>query len=74
MPSAVLEVVPLDVAKIKALREKLGLSQEQAAQKAGFRGRQAWSNIESGQQGNPQLMTIERIAKVLGVKAKDLLR
>lgn len=74
MATAVLEFVPLDHAKIKALREQLGLSQEEAAQRAGLKTRQAWNNIESGSRPNLQLHTLERIAKALGVKARDLLK
>jgi transcriptional regulator with XRE-family HTH domain len=69
------EFVPLDCEKIKRLRERLGLSMADAAEKAGFSaGRQAWYNIESGQRTNIKIETLERIAKALGVKAADLLR
>lgn len=71
---AVLEDVPLDVEKMRKLREKLGLTQDDAAKRAGLKGRQAWNNIESGRRPNLQLQTLERIAKALGVKAADLLR
>jgi transcriptional regulator with XRE-family HTH domain len=63
----------VDLDKIRSLREKLKLSQEAAAIKAGFTSRQAWYKIESGQQ-EPLVSTLERIAKALGVKAKDLLQ
>ncbi len=75
MQTAALEKVPLDCEKIKQLRERLGLSQADAAVKAGFKaGRQYWYNIESGQRINIKIETLERIAAALGVKAKDLLK
>jgi transcriptional regulator with XRE-family HTH domain len=64
----------LDVDKIKSLREKLGLTQEAAAERAGFQSRQAWNNIESGRQAKITLQTLDKIADALGVKAKDLLK
>jgi transcriptional regulator with XRE-family HTH domain len=66
--------MPLDIAKIKQLRERLGLSMETAAIRAGLVGRQHWYKIECGQVRNPQLDTIEAIASALEVKAKDLLK
>lgn len=60
--------------KIKTLRERLGLSQDDAARKAGFKGRQYWYNIESGKRTNIKIDTLEAIAKALGVKAADLLK
>lgn len=67
-------VVPIDIAKMRRLREERGLTQEQAASAAGFANRQAWSLIETGTRDNPELRTLERIAAVLGVSAKDLLK
>lgn len=64
----------LDTEKIKALREKLGLTQEQAANKAGLESRQAWNKIEAGRQPSITLTTLDKIAAALGVKAKDLLK
>jgi transcriptional regulator with XRE-family HTH domain len=72
MATATLPAV-LDLEKIKQLREKLGLTQEQAAHRAGFKSRQAWFNIESGGQ-SPSLATLDKIAAALGVKARDLLK
>ncbi len=66
--------VPLDTKRIHALRESLGLSQEDAARKAGLPGRQRWSKIESGKVKNITLATLENIAAALGVKARDLLK
>lgn len=77
--SAVVAVVdkrgmPLDTAKIRRLREELGLSQEQAAKIAGLTGRARWSQLEAGAIANPTLKTIEGMARALGVKARDLLK
>jgi len=74
MTTAVLGDVPLHVEKIKRLREQLGLTQEEAAKRAGLKGRQAWSNVENGWLTNPTLKTVENVARALGVKARDILR
>ena len=64
----------LDLKKIKDLREKKGWTFGQASQEAGFSSRQQWQNIESGRSASLTLKTLEKIAKALGVKAKDLLK
>lgn len=64
----------IDIAKIKQLREKLGLTQQEAAEKAGLATRQAWHSIESGRQPNLGVLMLEKVAKVLGARAKDLLK
>jgi transcriptional regulator with XRE-family HTH domain len=66
--------VMLDTEKLRRLREKLGLSQEAAAQQAGLANRQQWHLIESGERANVTLETLDKIATALGVKAKDLLK
>lgn len=65
--------MPLDVEKIRKLRLKQGLTLQQAADRAGMKTRQAWSRIESGGQPNLGIQHLDRIAKVLGVKARVLL-
>ena len=60
--------------KIRSLREANGLSQEGAANKAGLSGRARWSEVESGRLTNITMDTLSKIAKALGVKAKDLLK
>lgn len=68
-------VLMLDHAKVKALRIKHGLSQGDAAKLAGFKTRQQWSNLERDATGYAVSMSsLEKIAKALGVKAKDLLK
>ncbi len=58
--------------KIKRLRKKQGLTQEQLAKKAGLHlvtvGR-----IESGMRKNPDLLTRKKLAKALGVDITELL-
>ena len=75
-PQSLVDVgsIALDTAKIRALREKLGYTHQQAAEKAGIVGRQAWNDIENGRRQNITLQSLERIAAALGVKAKDLLK
>jgi transcriptional regulator with XRE-family HTH domain len=63
----------IDYGKIRALRERLKLSQDEAALAAGFKSRQAWNNYECGRKV-PRVVTLEKIAAALGVKAKDLLK
>jgi transcriptional regulator with XRE-family HTH domain len=63
----------LDLQKIRQLRDALGLTQDQAARRAGMNSRQAWNNIESGRQ-SPTLSTLARIAKALKVRPRELLK
>ncbi len=64
----------LDVSKIKKLRERIGLSQAQAAKQASFPSGHYWSDIEAGRRCNPTLNTLNKVADALGVTAKDLLK
>ena len=64
----------LDSEKMKERREELGLTQEEAAKKAGFGSRQRWNDIESGRKPNVSIETLEQIAKTLGMSARDLLK
>lgn len=64
----------LDTERIKERRTELSLSQEQAAERAGLKGRQAWSNIESGYQGNITLDTLAKVAKALNLSPAELLK
>jgi transcriptional regulator with XRE-family HTH domain len=64
----------LDTEKLRQVREGKALSQADAASLAGFKSRQAWSKIESGDGTELTLATLNRIAVALGVKAKDLLK
>jgi transcriptional regulator with XRE-family HTH domain len=58
-------------AKLKALRERRGLTQEQLAEKSGV-SRTYLARLETGRQ-DPTLSTLEKLAKALGVKAGRLL-
>lgn len=65
----------MDHAKIKTLRENQRLTQEEAAIRGGLPGgRSAWNRIESGKQSSVTVTTLEKIAKALGVHARDLLK
>jgi transcriptional regulator with XRE-family HTH domain len=64
----------LDTGKMKALREKLKFTQEQAAKRAKLGTRQRWNDIESGRRASVTLDTITRIAAALGVHARELLK
>ncbi len=57
---------------IKRIREQKNMSQGDVCRATGF-DRAQMSNMESGN-GNPTLVTIDRIAKALGVSNDELLR
>lgn len=71
-PAGTISDVPIDFAKIKALRIARGLTQERAAVLAGFGTRQRWNDIESGRKSGVTVTTLDRIAKALGTTVKDL--
>ena len=58
---------------IKKRRTKLGLSQEDFAQKSGVKYT-TLTKIESGVIKTPSVLMVEKIAKVLGVSIEDLLK
>lgn len=62
-----------DSAKIRTLREKRGLTPAEAGELAGMTAHQ-WNDVESGSRASITLATLDKIAKALGVKAKDLLK
>lgn len=57
---------------IRELRKQLGLSQQDLADRLGYSDRSSIAKIESGSVDLPQ-SKIEAFAKVLGVKANDLM-
>jgi transcriptional regulator with XRE-family HTH domain len=61
----------LMAAKLKALRERRGLTQEQLSEKSGV-SRTYLARLETGRQ-DPTLSTLEKLAKALGVKVGRLL-
>ncbi|HEY1687193.1 MAG TPA: helix-turn-helix transcriptional regulator [Tepidisphaeraceae bacterium] len=63
----------VDGDKIKRAREKLGLTQEEAAKLAGLSGKSAWYHLETGRR-QPSMATLDKIAKALKTKPKDLLK
>jgi len=56
--------------RVRALRVAMGLSQEEAARRAGI-STIAWRKVESGAR-MPRLATAQRIAKVLGASLDEL--
>ena len=63
----------VDFEKITQLREKKKLSKAEAARQAGLSASQ-WHDTESGRFADPRVSTLEKIANVLGCKARDLLK
>ena len=59
-------------AKLKALRERRKMSQEQLAARAGI-SRTYLARLETARQ-DPTLSMIEKLAKALRVKVKDLVK
>ena len=59
--------------KIKEYRKKLGVSQQQLAEKAGV-SRTIISGLESGRIQNTTADTIQKIAKALGIAVSKILR
>lgn len=66
--------IALDRAKLRQLRETQGLTMDDAAKLAGLPNRQRWNDIENGRKPNITLDTLDKIARALGVSAKDLLK
>lgn len=66
--------LPLNVEKLKTIREKMGVTKAEAARLANLKSRQHYHMIESGASANITLATLDAIAKAFGVKAKDLLK
>ena len=64
----------INAQEIKRRREALGLSLADAATSAGWgaSGRTRWHDIEVGRRKSLELKTVQAIAKVLGVKVKDI--
>ena len=63
----------LDLARIRQLRERQGLTQEDAARQAGLAGRAKWNDIESGRKANVTIKTLGAIARALECRPADLL-
>jgi transcriptional regulator with XRE-family HTH domain len=69
----------LDVAKMKALREKAGLTMTKAAERANFKNaqgqpqRQRWYDLESGRRLDPSSETLQAIALALNCSMEELM-
>jgi transcriptional regulator with XRE-family HTH domain len=59
--------------ELKKLRNKLGLSQEEFAQKSGVKYT-TLTKIESSVIKKPSVMVMDQIAKALGVSIEDLIK
>lgn len=70
----------LNADEVRRRRLELGLTQEEAAFRAGLSaksgpaGRSKWNDIEAGRRENLTLETLERIARALKCKPSDLLK
>lgn len=60
------------LARVKALRKTLGLSQEAFAEKAGL-GYKYYQSVEAGRKRDIRLSTLEKLAKACGLELADLL-
>lgn len=63
----------LDIQQMEDRRKALGLSQHEAALRAGLAGRQAWNNIVSGRRSNITLGTLQKIAEALKYDPRKLI-
>lgn len=66
--------MPLNLEYIRQRREQLGLTQAEAAKAAGFPNLQKWSQYETGRIPDPQLSSLESIAKALRCSVARLLK
>jgi transcriptional regulator with XRE-family HTH domain len=64
----------LDIDKLEELRKALGLTQEQAADRAKLPGRSYWNDIVSGRKANVTIEVLDNLAAALGVSSKELLK
>lgn len=64
----------LDTKKMEARRKALGLSQEEAASRAGLATRQQWNNIVSGRRSNVTMETLDKIAEALNCNSRELIK
>ena len=64
----------LDIEKMEDRRRTLGLSQHEAAVRAGLAGKLAWNNIISGRKANVTLETLKRIAGALECDPRKLIK
>jgi transcriptional regulator with XRE-family HTH domain len=60
------------LARVKALREALGLSQEAFAERAGLTYKY-YQHVEAGRRRDIRLSTLEKLAKACGLELQELL-
>ncbi len=60
------------LARVKQLRESLGLSQEAFAEKAGL-GYKYYQSVEAGRKRDIRVSTLEKLAKACGLEPAELL-
>ncbi|HEY8668476.1 MAG TPA: helix-turn-helix transcriptional regulator [Tepidisphaeraceae bacterium] len=65
--------MPLNVPEIKRKRERLGITQTEAARRAGF-SIQRWNNIEAGRRTAVNPDALFALAKALECRMEDLMR
>lgn len=68
--------MPVDFAEIRRRREKIGLTQQEAAARAGWTGpndKVRWFDLEKGKYPDPQISTLEAAARALECSVQDLL-
>jgi transcriptional regulator with XRE-family HTH domain len=70
-PRSLSEVLRAAARGVKSARRELGISQEEAAHRAGIPVRQ-WQRIEPGEPGT--IRTLVTVASALGVDVAELLR
>lgn len=63
----------VNVKRIKALRNRKGLTMATAARLSGLKTIQRWSDLENGRHKNPRAFTLAAVARVLGCKVDELL-
>lgn len=66
--------MPLNHKYIRERRLQLKLTQQECADAAKFPNAAKWSNYENGRIPDPQLSTLETIARVLKCKVTKLIR
>jgi transcriptional regulator with XRE-family HTH domain len=68
-----MEVI-INAGRIKERRDELGLSQEEAARRAGFNSKSHWSNVELGYRKKVSVSTLYKIALALSLRMDDLVQ
>jgi transcriptional regulator with XRE-family HTH domain len=67
-----MRALPQLIANLRILRERHGLTQESAAEAAGFEYKY-FQKVESGRKPNLRLDTLERLARAFGLEVWELL-